>query len=76
MGNVRSGFTLLLGNLKFVRAEAVAEEEADTLVQKAWLIRLCWVVIIAFTFQKRIGYFCRPHSNLISRNIIFAAFGL
>jgi len=73
LGNVRSGFTVLLGNLKFVRAEAIAER---TLVQKAWLIRPCWVIIIAFIFQKIMDYFCRAHSNLMSRSIVFATLGL
>lgn len=37
-------------HLKFVKAEAVVEEEADTLVRKTWLVRLCWGIVIAFTF--------------------------
>lgn len=53
MLEVNLPFTMLLGNLKFVRAEAVVEEEDTYLYQKACLKRLCSVVITAFTFQKK-----------------------
>lgn len=50
-----SGFTVLLGNLKFVRAEALVKEEADTSVQEAWLRGPRGLIIIGFTFQKITG---------------------